>query len=105
MEVYFFLGNEAHYAKKLSIGSRKTFFLKFLALLHYKVFNNVIGSGTNYIVEHFVVQKCEEFQKKSFSRANTQLFRVVRFVPKEKVNFHEKTQSLFSFLEDCNLTP
>ena len=38
-----------------------------------------------------VVQKCEEFQNKRFSRGVSQLFRVMRFVTHTKVNFHGKT--------------
>ena len=41
---------------------------------------------------------------KTFSRDLFGLFRVVRFATNTKVNFHGKTQSLSSLLEDCNLT-
>ena len=91
MEVYFCVGNEAHYAKKLANAFRKTFIFEIprTFALHpslspdrdYKLF--ICGAD--------VEQKCEESPKKSFSRAIIQLFRVVRFVTHTKVNFHGKT--------------
>ena len=44
------MGSEAHYAKKLTNASKKTFFLKFLALLHYisTTNENFVISVKNY---------------------------------------------------------
>ena len=91
MEVYFCVGYEAHYAKKLTNASGKTFFFEIPRIFALRPFLSPDRDYKLFICGAEVVQKCEEFQKKSFSRGISQLFRVVRFVTYTKVNFHEKT--------------
>ena len=90
MEVYFCVGNEAHYAKKLNNASKTTFFLEIPRTFALRPFLLPDRDYKLFICGAEVVQKCKEFQKKSFSRGISQLFRVVRFVTNTKVNFHGK---------------
>ena len=85
------MGNEAHYAKKMTNASRKTFFLEIRRTFGLCPFLSPDRDYKLFICGAEVVQKCEEFQKKSFSRGISQLFRVVRFVTHTKVNFNGKT--------------
>ena len=91
MEVYFCVGNEAHYAKKLINAFRKTVLFEILRTFALRPFLSPDRDYKLFICGAEVVQKCEEFQKKSFCRGISQLFRVVRFVTDTKVNFHAKT--------------
>ena len=85
------MGNEAHYAKKLTNASRKTFVFEIPCTFALRPFLSPDRDYKLFICGAEVVQKYEEIQKKCFSRSISQLFRVVRFVTHTKVNFHGKT--------------
>ena len=66
MEVYFCMGSEAHYAKKLTNASKKTLFFEIPRTFALRPFLSPDRDYKIFICGADVVQKCEEFQNKKF---------------------------------------
>ena len=60
------MGSEAHYAKKLSNASKKTFFFESPRTFALRRFLSPDKDYKIFICGADVVQKCEQFQKKKF---------------------------------------